>query len=309
MLRTIEMMLFLWILVLSQLVWGAIVQVAVNEVEETSPMINNTAINSPVPVTGSISLVSTSAIGTAQGPSSDISTGSLNSDNFQLASIIGESVGGAVALGGFIVITLILRRTARQLGWPGNPPRRDLERGHSGYGTGDPGRKKPSPLSLGKQRATDPGGGDQEFMLQTPNHGFDDSRGSRNQYTSNPDTPFEVGMSSRARMGPRPNPRLLYPSNLSGRESERSSNIDINALAKEVAKILMQPPAAPSSIAGDTIQVDDWSEHQMLKGDRGCQDGTCSRVIDDMSRDTHSPAPPLYQSCQSIHNMKFRSML
>ncbi|KAJ3719648.1 hypothetical protein DFJ43DRAFT_1159103 [Lentinula guzmanii] len=328
-LRKMHMLIFLQALVFSQLMRAATVQVTVEDVIETSTEINSIVTNSSIPSTlllpTSPVVTSLSSAAPIAPASDDLSSSSTSSNDFQIGPIIGESIGGAVALGGFITITLLLRRTSKRLGWPGNSSYDiDTERGHGGHGPKRPTR--PPPLtSLGKQRATNTGDGDEVYMLQTMGYrDYNiDHRDGRNYGTLNsshsltqsesvaPDmqssTP-EVGMSrSHTRMGPRPNPRLC-PKNSNHHCGESgSSKIDVEALAKEVAKILMQPPT-PSSLGGETVQVEHletWKSDKM--GYRICnQEGPEDNAHttgnpngglsnENLSGDSHSTAPPLYQ--------------
>ncbi|KAJ4490496.1 hypothetical protein J3R30DRAFT_92196 [Lentinula aciculospora] len=328
----LKIMSALQILVLTRLTWGATVQVTVKEV--VSMGINNTVTIPSAPVTSCIPpmpasiirFAASSPVMSAAPASGDISTGSsISSNDSQLGPIIGGSIGGGVALAGFVIITLILRKTSERLGWVGDSTNQhDTESGHGSYGVGRTNHPEaPPPTNLGKQRATDTEGEGDMYMLQQLGYKSNYSGDDGNQYTSNanchvqssrnPDIPSEPSsMPSRTRMGPRPNPRLRSASNRSRRESEESANIDINALAKEVAKILMQPPP-PSSLGGNTIE-EDWREHQLMKGDkrRSIDNPECTKSdahpegisggssSENISRDTHSTAPPLYRSHQSL---------
>ncbi|KAJ3841273.1 hypothetical protein F5878DRAFT_23398 [Lentinula raphanica] len=289
-LKKMLLLLFFQLFAFSQITWGGIVPKTVNDNAGTSStntipdhITTSPALSTPlVPISSPIEPSSSMDIPTppANGNSSSSSLNSATLDTSirsQLGPILGESIGGAVALGGFIIITLLLRKTSKQLGWPGeSSPPDDAQGDHGGYES----RQRPSPTHLGKQKqkARDHfGEGDEVYMLQTMGY-RDDSNNShtwRNYHASNsryycprstsitptPDTmPSEAGISrvpTRAAVGPRPNPRLLpqLPSHLR-RESEQSgmSIIDIEAVAKEVAKILMLPgPATPTSLGGETM--------------------------------------------------------
>ncbi|KAJ3994550.1 hypothetical protein F5050DRAFT_1809485 [Lentinula boryana] len=325
--REMHVLIFLQALVFSQLMRAATVQVTVEDVIETSTEINSTVTNSSTLLLPTSTVVTSLSSAAPIAPaSSDLSSSSTSSNDFQIGPIIGESIGGAVALGGFITISLLLRRTSKRLGWPGNSSYDiDTERGHGGHGPKRPTR--PPPLTnLGKQRAPNPGDVGEVYMLQTMGYRDynDDNRDGSNygalsssynltqSVSVTPDmqssTP-EVGMlRSHTRMGPRPNPRLC-PKNENHHCGESgSSKIDVEALAKEVAKILMQPQT-PSSLGGETIQVEHlqtWKRDKM--GYRICNQ---ERLEDNArttrnpngglsnenltSQDSHSTAPPLYQ--------------
>lgn len=280
------------------------------------------ATNSPIP--SSISLLPTTTIPTpttADGPTAAVSQ-STSSNHSNLGAIIGGAIGGSVALAAFIIIIILLRRSSQR-----HPRGREFatDRAYDGYDTAD--TRSPPMTSASDQKMVSGGG----WVPQVPvgyaytqtNQAIPPKRSVgtlqpdlqplRKPFLEQPILPAETQPISR-------HPYAAYHSQDYDEESPTAGpnrtadeptgrpptdvDITLGALAKEVAKVLMQNSDTTSSGTGDSTHPEKKSEREPRPRARRSQERLNLRnmssademVLENISPDPHSTAPPIYRS-------------